>query len=126
MENKRPTKDRMKMMHHGEVFNGLHKVKNKAERRVLEAKRHNKFMDLLGSGPAVESGLPKNPNPVEWVKAYVVHKGVKKTKKDIIEILKTFRTDDNMASPYVNSKQAAKNKTFYINALAYLKKNMVK
>lgn len=118
--------ERMKIMHHGDVFYGLNKIKNKNDRRRLEAKRHNKFIDLLGNKPVIQSGLSKNPDPVAWIKEYVVFKGVKKARTDIEDILKTYKSIDPVCDAYINTKQAKKNKVFYMNALSYLKRNMVK
>lgn len=119
-----PTEFRMKLMKAGEVFAGIHKIKNKHQRRRIETERHIKFMDMLGTSPAAEAGLPVRPNPVTWVKDFVISAGgVKPAEKRILEFLELYKLDDPIISIYMNSKNAAKTKVFYKNALGYLRNN---
>lgn len=125
--SKKPTEFRMKRMRSGDVFLGLEKIKNKHQRALIEAERYNKFIDMLGSKPAVEARANPRPNPIEWVKGFARNHGVEYTKKKIEKILKdSFTADHPMQKPYIESERARKNKIFYQNALSYLKNNLEK
>ena len=122
----KPTDFRMKRMKSGDVFLGLEKIKNKHQRRLIEAERHNKFMDMMGSSPAVEAGLNPRPNPVEWVKEFSRKHGVDYTKRKIEKMLQTeLKADHPLQKPYTESEISRKNRIFYQQALSYLRKHLV-
>ena len=109
-----PTAIRMKMLKSGDVFNGLEKIRNKAQRRLEETHRHNEFMDMLGY---------KKVDPVKWSKGFIKKHGKERAVYIIENMMKDLANagDHVLTRPYIESKTTRKNIIFYKNALAYIK-----
>ena len=119
----KPTGDRKRMMHHGDVFSGI-KTKNAEKRKAIEAQRHNKFMDMISNEALVEAGLSR-PRPDHWVENYIKMHGIERTgiklKDQIKEISAPELLSDEQCRLYFESDVGKKNLRFYQQALSYWK-----
>lgn len=125
----KPTEFRKKRLAAGDVFTGI-KTKDPNRRKMIESQRHNMFMDMQGSEPAVAAGLPARPNPCEWVDKFVKTHGKEHTEAKLKETLKTLENtdafNDPLMKPYFTSESHKKNLTFYRNANGYFKNKYLK
>ena len=106
---------RERMMNGGDVFFGLNKIRDKAQRTKIEAERHNKWMDMRGVLKTC---------PVKWAKSFMEGRQKDYAENYLEKVIAGYGSVDHPhAKPYYVSKNSLYNLGFYKNALGYIRNN---